>query len=293
MNNAIIMDGRTLAKEIEGKLRLRADNIKDKTGTEPMLVAILVGNNPASASYVNMKMKACERIGTKFLRLQMPEDTTTEELLAKIEELNSNDEVHGILLQHPVPVHIDEQRCFDAIKLRKDVDGVSSATFGKMSIGLDSFMCAAALGLYNLLKGYDIKVQGKQAVIAGCSCILGKPIAAMLLNENATVTICHADIKNLKEVIGRADIVVGAIESPRFIKADWIKEGAVLLDTGYNPGNLGDIDLENAIPKCSAYTPVPGGIGPMTIASLLQQTIQAAEKASDITIEEDLKIFGR
>lgn len=275
---ALLLDGKTLAKQVEEQLRHRVAKIIEYSGVTPVLATILVGNDPASETYVRMKGNACKRIGLKSLKVELPEQTTTRELVEKIRELNNDDSVSGILLQHPVPKHIDEQACFNEIDISKDVDGVNTVTFGRMSMNMDSYKSATPLGIMTILKHYNIRIEGREAVVVGRSPILGKPVAMMLLNENATVTICHSKTKNLPDIVRRADIVVGAVGKPRFIKADWIKEGAVLIDAGYNPGNIGDIDLENAISKCSAYTPVPGGVGPMTIASLMTQTVEAAEK---------------
>lgn len=274
----LVLDGKYLSKQIEAQLQQRVARIIEISGVTPVLATILVGNNPASETYVRMKGNACKRIGLKSLKVELPEQTTTEELIERIHELNNDDSVTGILLQHPVPDHINEQACFNAIDISKDVDGVNTTTFGRMSMKMESFTSATPLGIITILKHYGIDMKGKETVVVGRSPILGKPVAMMLLNEDATVTICHSKTRNLPDIVRRADIVVGAVGKPRFIKADWIKEGAVLVDAGYNPGNIGDIDLENAIPKCSAYTPVPGGVGPMTIASLMTQTVEAAEK---------------
>ncbi len=279
MSNPIILDGAKLAKEIEAELGARVAKIKEKTGITPVLATILVGNNPASVTYVRMKGNACKRVGLESLKVEMPENTTTDELVAKIEELNRDERVHGILLQHPVPEQIDEQKCFNTISVKKDVDGVNTDSFGRMTMKLDAYKSATPLSIMTILKYYNIDIAGKEAVVVGRSPILGKPVAMLLLNENATVTVCHSKTENLPEIVRRADIVVGAVGKPRFIKADWVKEGAVLVDAGYNPGNVGDIDLENAAAKSSAYTPVPGGVGPMTITSLMRQTVEAAEKA--------------
>jgi len=182
------------------------------------------------------------------------------------------------LLQHPVPEQIDEQACFNAISLEKDVDGVNTSSFGLMAMGLPAWKSATPLAILSLLKHYNIQIEGKEAVVIGRSAILGKPVAALLLNENATVTIAHSKTVNLPEVVRRADIVVTAIGKPLFVQADWIKEGAVLIDAGYNKGNVGDMDLENCASRSSAYTPVPGGVGPVTIAMLMKQTVESAEK---------------
>lgn len=278
MTGPLVLDGKKLAAEIEEDLKVRAQRIIEKTGRVPMLATILVGDDPASVTYVRMKGNACARVGIESLKVEMPEETTTEQLMDKIWELNDDPRVCGILLQHPVPKHIDEQKCFNTISLKKDVDGVNTWSFGNMAMGLDAFISATPLGIMSIIKHYQIQVEGKEAVVVGRSPILGKPVAMLLLNENATVTVCHSRTKNLPEVVRRADIVVAAVGKPKFIQADWVKEGAVLIDAGYNPGNIGDIDLENASKKASAYTPVPGGVGPMTIASLITQTIEAAEK---------------
>lgn len=210
--------------------------------------------------------------------INLPYETTTTELLAVIDRLNGDRTICGILLQHPVPKHIDERLCFDAIDVDKDVDGVNSASFGRMSMGREAFLSATPLGIIRLLKEYNIPLAGKHAVVVGRSAILGKPVAMLLLNEHCTVTICHSRTENLPEILRKADIVVGAVGIPNFIKKDWIKPGVVLVDAGYNKGNVGDIDLDNCKEICSAYTPVPGGVGPMTINSLILQTLQSARK---------------
>jgi len=242
------------------------------------LATILVGADPASATYVKMKGNACARVGMESIRVEMSEQTTTGELLAKIKELNENPDVHGILLQHPVPSQVDERACFDAIELSKDVDGVTCLGFGRMAMQEEAYGSATPQGIMRLLDAYDIELQGKHAVVVGRSPILGKPMALMLLNANATVTICHSRTQNLKEFVAQADIVVGAVGVPELIKAAWIKEGAVVVDAGYHPGGIGDIELEPLAKKASAVTPVPGGVGPMTINTLIYQSVVAAEK---------------
>lgn len=274
---ATILDGKALAQKTEQELSKRVADLAAKSGTTPILATILVGDDPASATYVKMKGNACARIGMQSIRVEMPSETTTEELLAKITELNENPAVHGILLQHPVPEQIDERACFDAIDARKDVDGVTCLGFGRMSMGEDAYGCATPAGIMRLLAAYDIELSGKHAVVVGRSPILGKPMAMMLLNANATVTICHSRTENLSEHIARADIVVGAVGKPEFIKADWIKEGAVVVDAGYHPGGVGDIELAPLSEKVSAITPVPGGVGPMTINTLIYQSVMSGE----------------
>jgi methylenetetrahydrofolate dehydrogenase (NADP+)/methenyltetrahydrofolate cyclohydrolase len=239
-----------------------------------------VGDDPASATYVRMKGNACKRVGMESLKIVLPQTITTEELLDEITRLNSNPDVHGILLQHPVPSQIDERSCFDRIRIEKDVDGVTTLGFGRMSMGETAYGSATPTGIMQLLKHYNIVIEGKRAVVIGRSPILGKPIAMMLLNANATVTICHSRTQRLPEVVSQADIVVGAVGKPEFIKGAWIKKGAIVVDAGYHPGKVGDVELSAVIDICYAYTPVPGGVGPMTIASLIAQTVEAAEKSA-------------
>lgn len=276
---ALVLNGKALAKKTEEELSQRVQALKDKGGNAPILATILVGDDPASATYVKMKGNACARIGMESIRVEMPTATTTEELLAKIEELNNNPDVHGILLQHPVPPQIDERACFDAISLAKDVDGVTCLGFGRMSMGEQAYGSATPKGIMRLLEGFDIPMAGKHAVVVGRSPILGKPMALMLLNANATVTICHSRTQNLEAHIKQADIIVGAVGKPEFIKAQWIKDGAAVVDAGYHPGGVGDIELAPLIDRVAAYTPVPGGVGPMTINTLIYQTVEAGEKA--------------
>ena len=273
-----VIDGKAYAREEEAEIRALVQDIIAQTGKTPVLATILVGNNPASVTYVRMKGNACARVGMLSRKVELPESTTTQELLEVINRLNRDPEVCGILLQHPVPAHIDERACFDAISLEKDVDGVTTAGFGRAAMGLDAFCSATPLAIVSLLKRYNIPLEGREAVVIGRSPILGKPVAALLLNENATVTIAHSKARNLPDIVRRADIVVAAVGKPLFVKETWIKEGAVLMDAGYNAGNVGDIDLEACIPHCSAYTPVPGGVGPVTIAMLMKQTAAAAQK---------------
>jgi methylenetetrahydrofolate dehydrogenase (NADP+) / methenyltetrahydrofolate cyclohydrolase len=283
MSTPLILDGKSLAKAIEESLKLRvAEIIKKSNGKIPVLATILVGSDPASATYVKMKGNACARVGMASRRVDLPESTTTQQLLSAIDTLNHDPDVHGILLQHPVPKQIDERECFDRIALEKDVDGVTCLGFGRMAMGESAYGSATPAGIMKILEHYKIDLNGKRAVVVGRSPILGKPMAMMLLNKHATVTICHSRTKDLAYVVGQGDIVVGAVGKPKFIQADWIKPGAVIVDAGYHPGNFGDVDLELAAPKSSAYTPVPGGVGPMTISMLILQTVDAAEKKAGI-----------
>jgi len=276
---AIVLEGKSLSQSIEKKLVERVSAIKEKTGNSPMLATVLVGSDPASATYIKMKGNACERIGMESMKIELPEKTTTSELLDKISKLNLNSKVHGIILQHPVPEQINERQCFNAIDIEKDVDGVTCLGFGNMSMGESAYGSCTPLGIMRLLKHYEIEITGKHAVIVGRSPILGKPMAMMLLNENATVTTCHSKTKDLIYHVKQADILVGAVGIPKFIKSDWIKENSVVVDAGYHPEKCGDIDLDQIKDKCFAYTPVPGGVGPMTINTLLWQTVEACEKS--------------
>lgn len=276
--SSIILDGKALATRIEEKLKERVTKIIEKTGITPILATIIVGNDVASVTYVRMKGNACRRVGIEPLKVELPESTTTEQLLEEIYKLNRDDRVCGILLQHPVPKQIDEQKCFNSIDIDKDVDGVNVASFGAVTMGIRGYRSATPYGIITILKEYAISLEGKHAVVIGRSAILGKPVAMLLLNENATVTICHSKTVNLPDIVKTADIVVAAVGRPEFVKADWVKEGAVLVDAGYNAGNIGDIDLKNSAIKSSAYTPVPGGVGPMTITMLMSQTVDSAER---------------
>lgn len=278
--SARILDGKSLAAQAEVDLLARVDRLKAKSGGKlPILATILVGDDPASATYVKMKGNACRRIGMSSLAVELSASTTTAQLLAKIDELNRNPDVHGILLQHPVPAQIDERACFDAIALSKDVDGVTCIGFGRMAMGEEAYGCATPQGIMRLLQHYAIEIDGKHAVVVGRSPILGKPMAMMLLQKNATVTICHSRTRDLPAIVAQADIVVGAVGKPEFIKAAWIKDGAVVIDAGYHPGGVGDIELSALGDKASAITPVPGGVGPMTINTLIMQCVESAEKS--------------
>ena len=278
--SALLLDGKALSLKSEADLSSRVAAIKKKNnGQAPILATILVGADPASATYVKMKQNACKRIGMDSIAVEMPTTTSTRELLAKIDELNTNPNCHGILLQHPVPSQIDERACFDQIDIAKDVDGVTCHGFGRMAMDEDAYGSATPQGIMRILEAYEIDLTGKHAVVVGRSPILGKPMSLMLLNGNATVTICHSRTKNLPDLIKQADIIVGAVGRPEFIQAKWIKDGAVVVDAGYHPGGVGDIELGPLSERVAAYTPVPGGVGPMTINTLIQQSVIAAEKS--------------
>ena len=276
---AVVLDGKALAAEQERALAARVVALKARSGGRtPILATLLVGDDPASATYVRMKGNACQRVGMQSLRVELSSDTTTAELLARIDALNADADVHGILLQHPVPAQIDERACFDRIALAKDVDGVTTYGFGRMAMGEAAWGAATPAGIMRLLAHYQMPLAGKLAVVVGRSPILGKPMAAMLLNADATVVICHSRTTDLPALLQQADIVVGAVGKPEFIRAAWIKDGAVVVDAGYHPGGAGDIELAPLIARCAAYTPVPGGVGPMTIHTLIAQTVAAAEQ---------------
>ena len=277
--SAIVLDGKELSRISEESIKKKVQELSSRN-IKPTLATILVGNDPASETYVKMKRNTCARVGMESIAVELSEDTTTEELLEKIRSLNNDVNVHGILLQHPVPSQIDERLCFDEIDINKDVDGVTCLGFGNMSMGLDAYGSCTPAGIMRLINHHNIQVEGLNAVVVGRSPILGKPMAMMLLNMNATVTICHSRTTNLDLIIKDADIIVGAVGIPKFIKSDWIKKGAVVIDAGYHPEKCGDIDLDNIEKIASAYTPVPGGVGPMTINTLILQTLQSAEKAT-------------
>ncbi len=280
---AIVLDGKALSLKIEQQLVERVSLIRQKTGgITPILATILVGDDPASATYVKMKGNACGRVGMKSMRIVLDSETTTEQLVGEISRLNNNPDVHGILLQHPVPEQVNERLCFDAIVAEKDVDGVTSQSFGKMAMQEFAYGSATPAGIMSILNAYDIDIAGKHAVVIGRSAILGKPMAMMLLNANASTTICHSRSHDLPAFIKQADIVVGAVGKPELIKGSWIKDGAVVIDAGYHPGGVGDIELDAIKDRCYAYTPVPGGVGPMTICTLIMQTVEAAEKYYEI-----------
>ncbi|MBI3395087.1 MAG: bifunctional methylenetetrahydrofolate dehydrogenase/methenyltetrahydrofolate cyclohydrolase [Spirochaetia bacterium] len=277
MVSAILLDGKKLSAEINADLLARVSTLKAR-GITPCLATILVGSDPASTTYVKMKGKACETVGMISLKVEMPESTSTGQLVSKIQELNNDRSVHGILLQHPVPHGIDERLAFDTILPEKDVDGVTTLGFGRVSFDLDAYACCTPAGIVRLLDAYKVPLEGRRAVIVGRSPILGKPLALMLLNRNCTVTVCHSKTQNLPAVLGEGDIIVGALGKPQFIKGEWLKEGVVVVDAGYNKGNVGDCDFESCKSKSSYITPVPGGVGPMTIAMLMEHTVRAAEK---------------
>jgi methylenetetrahydrofolate dehydrogenase (NADP+)/methenyltetrahydrofolate cyclohydrolase len=277
----ILLDGKLVAEQIAQHLSKEVAALKASNGGRtPILATILVGDDPASATYVKMKGNACRKIGMDSRAIVLKRDTSTERLLAEIEALNADPDVHGILLQHPVSDHIDERKCFDRIRIEKDVDGVTSTGFGLMALGQPAFGSATPAGIMRLLRHYEIELAGMRAVVIGRSPILGKPMAMMLTNANATVTLCHSRTRDLESEVRQADIVIGAVGKPNFIRSSWIKDGAVVVDAGYHPGGIGDIEPDGLISRCKAVTPVPGGVGPMTIVTLVAQTLTAAQRAA-------------
>ncbi|RIW29131.1 bifunctional 5,10-methylene-tetrahydrofolate dehydrogenase/5,10-methylene-tetrahydrofolate cyclohydrolase [Bacillus salacetis] len=277
VNEKLILDGSRVASAVKEDLKPRVDKLNE-SGITPCLATILVGNDPSSATYVKMKGNACERLGILSKKIELAENTTTEELLKTIQSLNEDEGVHGILLQHPVPSQIDERAAFEAIAIEKDVDGVTSLGFGQTSLGFGTYPSCTPAAILEIMDYYELPIEGKHAVVIGRSPILGKPVSMMLLNRNATVTTCHSYTENLENIVRNADIVVAAVGKPNFVKGSWIKEGAMVLDAGYNKGNIGDVDYEECLKPASAITPVPGGVGPVTISMLLRQTVEAAEK---------------
>jgi bifunctional protein folD len=275
-----ILDGKAVSLKVKESVKVRSDELK-KFGVKPTLAVVLVGEDKASQTYVRAKEKACNEYGIKSVAHRLSENTTQNELLALINVLNLDDSIHGILVQLPLPKHIDTNVVLAAIDPRKDVDGFHAVNVGKLVSGLDGFVPCTPLGVMEILKEYGIDVAGLNAVVIGRSNIVGKPMANLLLNASATVTVTHSKTKNLKEICKNADLIVAAIGKPFFLKADMVKDGAVVVDVGINrldDGRLvGDVDFEEVAPKCSYITPVPGGVGPMTIAMLLNNTILAAQ----------------
>ena len=278
--SAILLDGKKLASDSEVDIKKQVQNLIGK-GVFPTLATILVGNDPASETYVKMKRNTCARVGMKSIAVELEDNITTEELINQIDILNSDKNIHGILLQHPVPGHIDERACFDKISLEKDVDGVTCLGFGNMAMGLDAYGSCTPAGIIRLIDSYNLDIEGLNAVVVGRSPILGKPMAMMLLNKNATVTICHSRTKNIESIISEADLIVGAVGIPKFIQKNWIKNDCIVIDAGYHPDKCGDIDLDGVEGIASAFTPVPGGVGPMTINTLILHTLQSAIKTTN------------
>lgn len=277
---APLMSGTELAADITAGTARRAAEFASRTGRKPCLAAVLVGDDPASATYVRMKARRCAAAGIESRRVHLSAATTTAELVGTVGDLSDDPAVHGILLQHPVPAHIDERAGFEAIAPAKDVDGVTMHSFAAMAFGRPGFASCTPGGIMRLLDAYGVDPRGRHAVVIGRSPILGKPVGALLLARDATVTTCHSHTRDLPAIVRSADIVVAAVGRPRFVRGAWLKTGAVVIDAGYHDGNIGDVAFDEAARTAGLVTPVPGGVGPVTIALLLEQTVTAAEQAS-------------
>ena len=277
---ALRIDGKKISLEMKDELKEKVAKMKAE-GVEITLAVIQVGNDPASTVYVGNKKKACEYIGIRSLSYELPEETTEKELLELVESLNVRDDVNGILVQLPLPKHIDENKVINTISAKKDVDGFHPQSVGALSIGQKGFVSCTPAGIIQLLKRSNIEIEGKECVVVGRSNIVGKPMALLLLRENGTVTVCHSRTKDLKEITKRADILVVALGKPKFITREYVKEGAVVIDVGIhrNENNklCGDVDFDDVEPICSAITPVPGGVGPMTITMLMNNCVESVE----------------
>jgi methylenetetrahydrofolate dehydrogenase (NADP+)/methenyltetrahydrofolate cyclohydrolase len=278
-----LMTGTQLSQDLLAETARIAASLPQK----PCLATILVGEDPASVTYVRMKRNRAAQAGIDGRMVHLPAETTTGQLAATIRALSEDPAVHGILLQHPVPHHIDERAAFEAIDPAKDVDGVTLHSFAAMAFGLPGYPSATPGAIMRLLDAYEVEISGKHAVVVGRSPILGKPVGMLLLARDATVTYCHSRTRDLAAHLRSADIVVAAVGKPRFIKGEDLKEGVVVVDAGYNPGNIGDVDFDTAVQKASLITPVPGGVGPVTIAVLLHQTVTAARQALSTAPADD------
>ncbi|MEU4191525.1 bifunctional 5,10-methylenetetrahydrofolate dehydrogenase/5,10-methenyltetrahydrofolate cyclohydrolase [Kribbella sp. NPDC026611] len=281
---AELMVGTELAAAMVTRAAERAAELVEKTGVQPCLATVLVGDDPASATYVRMKQNRSKKAGIASRSVVLPAETTTEELVAEIHKLSSDPAVHGILLQHPVPAQIDERAAFEAIDPAKDVDGVTMRSFAAMAFGDPGFRSATPGGIMRLLEAYDVPLQGAHAVVIGRSPILGKPAGMLLLASNATVTYTHSRTVDLPAIVRTADVVIAAVGKANFVRGDWLKPGTVVIDAGYNEGNVGDVHFEEAAQVARLITPVPGGVGPMTIALLLEQTVDAAVAQSETDV---------
>ncbi len=279
---ATIIDGKGLASELRTEIKKRALSYKEKCGRQIGLAVILAGENPASQVYVRNKIKACEEVGVKSYAYYLPESVPQAELDGLIEELSKDEKINGILVQLPLPAHLNAEQALKLIPTEKDVDGFSAENVGKLCLGEEHLVACTPFGVMKMLEKYGVETKGKKAVVVGRSNIVGKPMAMLLLNADATVTVCHSRTENLAEECQKADILVAAVGKPKFITADMVKEGAAIIDVGMNRdenGKLcGDVDFDTVKEKCSYITPVPGGVGPMTITMLLYNTLVAAER---------------
>lgn len=275
---AHLMDGRAVSTQLLSATAERARRFAEHAGRRPCLAAVLIGEDPASLAYVTMKRKRCEKVGIDSRLLRLPVTTPTSEAVDVVRGLSADPGVDGILVQHPAPPDVDERTVFEAIAPSKDVDGVTMRSFAAMAFGLPGFASCTPGGIMRLLDAYGVDVAGKHAVVIGRSPILGRPVGMMLLARDATVTYCHSHTRDLPDVVAAADVLIAAVGRPRFVRGGWLKPGVVVIDAGYNDGNVGDVALDEALDRAGLVTPVPGGIGPMTIAVLLHQTVIAAEQ---------------
>jgi methylenetetrahydrofolate dehydrogenase (NADP+)/methenyltetrahydrofolate cyclohydrolase len=282
--SAQIMDGAAVAATILADTAERAADFERRSGRKPCLATVLVGDDPASHTYVRMKANRCRSTGLDSRRYDLPAGTTTEEAVDLVQRLSLDESVDGILVQHPMPGQIDERAVFEAIAPTKDVDGVTNASFAYMALGQRGFASCTPGGIMRLLDAYDVDPSGQRAVVVGRSPILGKPVGMLLLARDATVTYCHSRTRALAEEVAAADIVIAAVGRPELIRGNWIKPGAVVIDAGYNPGNVGDVEYAAAAERARLITPVPGGVGPTTIAVLLAQTVEAAERTRELVL---------
>ena len=282
---ATVVSGKELAEKIRGRLKEKVADFKKKYGYAPGLAVILVGEDPASKVHVNNKEKACIALGMKSEVRRLPQSTTEQELLCLIDEYNKREDIHGLLVQFPLPAHLSQKAVLERIDPNKDVDGLTVANSGALASGMPGLVSCTPRGIIELIRSTGVQIAGKQAVVVGRSNLVGKPVALLLLGENATVTICHSRTKNLKEICAGADILVAAMGKPEFLGGEYIKEGAVVIDVGTSrvEGKLkGDVKFEEAAEKAAFITPVPGGVGPMTITMLLDNTLLAAERQAEV-----------
>ena len=283
---AMLMDGRALGQRMLDACAEKVKAIVAARGTRPCLATVLVGDDPASVAYTRMKRTRSEAVGMRSLKVELAAASTTEEVVERVAALAADPTVHGILVQHPVPRHVDERRVFETVPSAKDVDGLTLTSFGGVSFGLPGvgYGSCTPEGIVRLLDAYQVELSGRRAVVIGRSPILGKPMAMMLLARDATVTICHSRTRDLGAIVAEADVVVAAVGKARFVQGAWIKPGAVVVDAGYNAGNIGDVDFEPAAERASRITPVPGGVGPLTLAVLIDHTATAAARQLGVTL---------
>jgi len=279
-----LMDGRAAARRMLADAARAVARIRAATDTTPTLATLLVGCDPASEAYVRTKRRRCEEIGIESRTIALPDDSSTEAVVDAVQGLARDASVHAILVQHPVPRPIDKRAVFEAVPLAKDVDGVSSAALGRVLLGMEAFVPCTPAGIMRLLVEHQVELSGARAVVIGRSPIIGRPMASLLINAHATVTLCHSRTRDLPAIVRGADVLIVAVGRPRFVQGDWLKKGVVVVDAGYNEGAVGDVDFEAAVERASRITPVPGGVGPMTIAMLLKQTTEAAAAQLGLTL---------